>query len=69
MNRGLSGVVLARDVGTNVYGVIGGAVESWVLIQPIGCVMAALVFFTLKSMFTCPHSEQNLLPKLSILRL
>ena len=46
------GVGLARGVGAIDLRVIGGIVVSWVITLPIGGVLAALFFFTLKGMFT-----------------
>jgi PiT family inorganic phosphate transporter len=46
------GVGLARGVGAIDLRVIGGIVVSWVITLPIGGILAALFFFTLKGMFT-----------------
>ena len=46
------GVGLARGVGAIDLRVIGGIVVSWVVTLPVGAVLAALFFFTLKGMFT-----------------
>ncbi len=46
------GVGLARGVGAIDLRVIGGIVVSWVVTLPVGGVLAALFFFTLKGMFT-----------------
>jgi len=46
------GVGLARGVGAIDLRVIGGIVVSWVITLPVGGVLAALIFFTLKGMFT-----------------
>jgi PiT family inorganic phosphate transporter len=46
------GVGLARGVGAIDLRVIGGIVVSWVVTLPIGGVLAALIFFTLKGIFT-----------------
>ncbi len=46
------GVGLARGVGAIDLRVIGGIVVSWLVTLPIGGVLAALIFFTLKGMFT-----------------
>ena len=46
------GVGLARGVGAIDLRVIGGIVVSWVITLPVGGVLAALFFFTLKGMFT-----------------
>jgi len=45
------GVGLARGVGAIDLRVIGGIVLSWVVTLPIGGVLAALIFFTLKGIF------------------
>ncbi len=45
------GVGLARGVGAIDLRVIGGIVVSWIVTLPIGGVLAALIFFTLKGMF------------------
>jgi len=46
------GVGLARGVGAIDLRVIGGIVVSWLVTLPIGGVLAALFYFTLKGMFT-----------------
>ena len=46
------GVGLARGVGAIDLRVIGGIVISWVVTLPIGGALAAIIFFTLKGMFT-----------------
>ena len=46
------GVGLARGVGAIDLRVIGGIVVSWVVTLPVGGVLAALFFFTLKGIFT-----------------
>jgi len=46
------GVGLARGVGAIDLRVIGGIVVSWVITLPVGATLAALIFFTLKGMFT-----------------
>jgi PiT family inorganic phosphate transporter len=46
------GVGLARGIGAIDMRVIGGIVVSWVVTLPIGGVLAALFFFTLKGMFS-----------------
>jgi PiT family inorganic phosphate transporter len=46
------GVGLARGVGAIDLRVIGNIVVSWVVTLPVGGVLAALFFFTLKGMFT-----------------
>lgn len=45
------GVGLVRGVGAIDLRVIGGIVVSWVVTLPVGGVLAALFFFTLKGMF------------------
>ena len=45
------GVGLARGIGAIDFRVIGGIVVSWVVTLPVGGVLAALFFFTLKGMF------------------
>ncbi len=45
------GVGLARGVGAIDLRVIGGIVVSWIVTLPVGAVLAALFFFTLKGMF------------------
>ena len=46
------GVGLARGVGAIDLRVIGGIIVSWLVTLPIGGVLAAIFFFTLKGMFT-----------------
>ncbi|MDH3375507.1 MAG: inorganic phosphate transporter [Gammaproteobacteria bacterium] len=46
------GVGLARGVGAIDLRVIGGIIVSWLVTLPVGGVLAALFFFTLKGMFT-----------------
>jgi PiT family inorganic phosphate transporter len=46
------GVGLARGVGAIDLRVIGGIIVSWVVTLPVGGVLAALFFFTLKGMFS-----------------
>jgi len=46
------GVGLARGVGAIDLRVIGGIVVSWVVTLPVGGILAAIFFFTLKGMFT-----------------
>jgi len=46
------GVGLARGVGAIDLRVIGGIVVSWVVTLPVGAVLAALFFFTLKGIFS-----------------
>ena len=43
---------LARGVGAIDLRVIGNIVISWVVTLPVGGVLAALFFFTLKGIFT-----------------
>jgi PiT family inorganic phosphate transporter len=45
------GVGLARGIGAIDLRVIGGIVVSWVVTLPVGAVLAALFFFTLKGIF------------------
>jgi len=45
------GVGLARGIGAIDLRVIGGIVVSWLVTLPVGAVLAALFFFTLKGMF------------------
>jgi len=45
------GVGLARGMGAIDLRVIGGIVVSWVVTLPVGGILAALFFFTLKGMF------------------
>jgi PiT family inorganic phosphate transporter len=45
-------VGLARGVGAIDIRVIGGIVMSWLVTLPVGGVLAALIFFTLKGIFT-----------------
>lgn len=45
------GVGLARGVGAIDLRVIGGIIISWLVTLPVGGVLAALFFFTLKGMF------------------
>ena len=45
------GVGLARGVGAIDLRVIGGIVISWVVTLPVGGILSALFFFTLKGMF------------------
>lgn len=45
------GVGLARGVGAIDLRVIGGIVLSWLITLPVGGVLAAIIFFTLKGMF------------------
>ncbi len=46
------GVGLARGVGAIDLRVIGGIIVSWLVTLPVGGVLAALFFFTLKGIFT-----------------
>jgi PiT family inorganic phosphate transporter len=46
------GVGLARGIGAIDLRVIGGIVVSWVITLPAGGILAALIFFTLKGIFT-----------------
>ena len=46
------GVGLARGIGALDLRVIGGIVVSWIVTLPIGGILSALFFFTLKGMFT-----------------
>jgi PiT family inorganic phosphate transporter len=46
------GVGLARGIGAIDVRVIGGIVMSWIVTLPVGGVLAALFFFTLKGIFT-----------------
>jgi PiT family inorganic phosphate transporter len=46
------GVGLARGVGAIDLRVIGGIVVSWLVTLPVGGLLAALFFFTLKGIFT-----------------
>ena len=46
------GVGLARGIGAIDLRVIGGIVVSWVVTLPVGAVLSALIFFTLKGIFT-----------------
>ncbi len=45
------GVGLARGIGAIDLRVIGGIIVSWIVTLPIGGVLAALFYFTLKGMF------------------
>ncbi len=45
------GVGLARGVGAIDLRVIGGIVMSWIITLPVGGILAALFFFTLKGIF------------------
>jgi PiT family inorganic phosphate transporter len=46
------GVGLARGIGALDLRVIGGIVVSWIVTLPIGGILSALIFFTLKGIFT-----------------
>jgi len=46
------GVGLARGIGAIDLRVIGGIVISWVVTLPAGAALSALIFFTLKGIFT-----------------
>jgi len=46
------GVGLARGIGAIDLRVIGGIIVSWLVTLPVGAILAALFFFTLKGMFT-----------------
>jgi PiT family inorganic phosphate transporter len=46
------GVGLARGIGAIDLRVIGGIIISWLVTLPVGAVLAALFFFTLKGIFT-----------------
>ena len=46
------GVGLARGIGAIDVRVIGGIVTSWIVTLPVGGILAALIFFTLKGIFT-----------------
>jgi PiT family inorganic phosphate transporter len=46
------GVGLARGVGAIDLRVVGGIIVSWLVTLPVGAVLSALFFFTLKGMFT-----------------
>jgi len=46
------GVGLARGIGAIDLRVIGGIIVSWLVTLPIGGVLAALFFYTLKGFFT-----------------
>ena len=49
---GVIGVGLARGIGALDLRVIGGIVMSWIITLPIGGVLAALFYFTLRGMFS-----------------
>ncbi len=46
------GVGLARGVGAIDMRVVGGIIVSWLVTLPVGAVLSAMFFFTLKGMFT-----------------
>jgi len=46
------GVGLARGIGAIDVRVIGGIVTSWIVTLPVGGILAALIFFTLKGIFS-----------------
>jgi len=46
------GVGMARGIGAIDLRVIGGIFMSWIITLPVGAILAALIFFTLKGMFT-----------------
>jgi PiT family inorganic phosphate transporter len=46
------GVGLARGIAALDLRVIGSIVVSWIVTLPVGGILAALIFFTLKGMFT-----------------
>lgn len=48
---GVIGVGMARGIGALDLRVIGGIIMSWVITLPIGGVLAALFYFTLRGMF------------------
>jgi len=48
---GVIGVGLARGIGALDLRVIGGIIMSWVITLPIGGVLAALFYYTLRGMF------------------
>ena len=49
---GVIGVGLARGIGALDLRVIGGIVMSWIITLPIGGLLAALFYFTLRGMFS-----------------
>ena len=49
---GVIGVGMARGIGALDLRVIGGIVMSWIITLPIGGVLAALFYFTLRGMFS-----------------
>ena len=48
---GVIGVGLARGIGALDLRVIGGIIMSWIITLPIGGILAALFYFTLRGMF------------------
>ena len=48
---GVIGVGMARGIGALDLRVIGGIIMSWIITLPIGGVLAALFYFTLRGMF------------------
>ncbi len=48
---GVIGVGIARGIGALDLRVIGGIIMSWIITLPIGGVLAALFYFTLRGMF------------------
>ncbi len=49
---GVIGVGMARGIGALDLRVIGGIIMSWIITLPIGGVLAALFYFTLRGMFS-----------------
>ena len=49
---GVIGVGLSRGIGAIDLRVIGGVIISWVVTLPVGGVLAALIFFTLKGILS-----------------
>jgi PiT family inorganic phosphate transporter len=48
---GVIGVGLARGIGAIDLRVIGGIIMSWIITLPIGGILAALIYYTLRGMF------------------
>ena len=48
---GVIGVGIARGIGALDLRVIGGIIMSWIITLPIGGILAALFYFTLRGMF------------------
>ena len=48
---GVVGVGMARGIGAIELRVIGGSVMSWIITLPVGGVLAALFYYTLRGMF------------------